>query len=125
MALDGSIGDLNTQRTRPGISERDSSHQSVGSAIALTPRQVQVLQCVEQSIEARGYPPTLREIGERLGMTSTNAVNDHLRALVRKGYLQRTAIEARGMRVLRSSSEATLAARGAGGRFCPHCGMVA
>jgi 2-polyprenyl-6-methoxyphenol hydroxylase-like FAD-dependent oxidoreductase len=116
MALDGSIGDLNTQRTRPGISERDSSHQSVGSAIALTPRQVQVLQCVEQSIEARGYPPTLREIGERLGMTSTNAVNDHL---------QRTAIEARGMRVLRSSSEATLAARGAGGRFCPHCGMVA
>src|SRR3984885_6245247 len=53
----------------------------------LTQRQQLVLACIRQSITDRGYPPTLREIGARMGIRSTNGVNDHLRALERKGYL--------------------------------------
>ena len=55
----------------------------------LTARQTAVLEYIAESIEARGYPPTLREIGNHLGIRSTNGVNDHLRALERKGYLTR------------------------------------
>ena len=47
----------------------------------LTKRQEQTLDFIRSSIEDRGYPPTLREIGEHLGISSTNGVNDHLRAL--------------------------------------------
>jgi repressor LexA len=47
----------------------------------LTQRQQMVLDYIRQSITDRGYPPTLREIGARMGIRSTNGVNDHLRAL--------------------------------------------
>jgi len=53
----------------------------------LTERQKQVLGIIIESIEQQGYPPTLREIGERLGIRSTNGVSDHIKALTRKGYL--------------------------------------
>ena len=46
------------------------------------------LDAIRQSIIDRGYPPTLREIGAHMGIKSTNGVNDHLRALERKGYLR-------------------------------------
>ena len=48
-----------------------------------------MLEFIGQSIESRGYPPTLREIGEHMGIRSTNGVNDHLKALEKKGYLER------------------------------------
>ena len=48
--------------------------------------------------EAGGYPPTLREIGSRMGIRSTNGVNDHLRALERKGYLTREDMKSRALR---------------------------
>ncbi len=51
----------------------------------LTHRQQMVLDFIRESIADRGYPPTLREIGARMGIRSTNGVNDHLRALERKG----------------------------------------
>ena len=54
----------------------------------LTERQRQVLAIIIESIRDQGYPPTLREIGERLGIRSTNGVSDHIKALTRKGYLQ-------------------------------------
>ena len=50
------------------------------------------------SIADRGYPPTLREIGEHMGIRSTNGVNDHLRALERKGYLTREDMKCRALR---------------------------
>lgn len=56
----------------------------------LTERQQQVLGFIRDSIHYRGRPPTLREIGAHMGIRSTNCVNDHLRALERKGYLTRT-----------------------------------
>ena len=59
----------------------------------LTDRQRMVLDYICESIQDRGYPPTLREIGLKLGIRSTNGVNDHLRALERKGYLTRGRID--------------------------------
>lgn len=64
----------------------------------LTDRQQQVLRYIRQSIHERGYPPTLREIGAHMGIRSTNGVNDHLRALERKGYLTREDMKSRALR---------------------------
>lgn len=64
----------------------------------LTERQQQVLHYIRQSISERGYPPTLREIGAHMGIRSTNGVNDHLRALERKGYLTREDMKSRALR---------------------------
>jgi repressor LexA len=66
--------------------------------VGLTQRQQMVLDFIRQSIHDRGYPPTLREIGARMGIRSTNGVNDHLRALERKGYLTREDMKSRALR---------------------------
>ncbi len=64
----------------------------------LTDRQRAILTFISQSIDERGYPPTLREIGEHFGIRSTNGVNDHLRALEKKGHLQREDLKSRALR---------------------------
>jgi repressor LexA len=64
----------------------------------LTDRQHMVLEYIKSSITDRGYPPTLREIGAFMGIRSTNGVNDHLRALERKGYLTREDMKSRALR---------------------------
>jgi repressor LexA len=71
----------------------------------LTKRQAQTLDYIRQSIEERGYPPTLREIGEFMGIRSTNGVNDHLRALERKGYLRREDMKSRALRLVSRQAE--------------------
>ena len=70
----------------------------------LTKRQEQTLDFIRQSIEDRGYPPTLREIGEHMGIRSTNGVNDHLRALERKGYLTREDMKSRALKLVQDES---------------------
>ena len=64
----------------------------------LTQRQRQILDFITQSIDGRGYPPTLREIGVHFGIRSTNGVNDHLKALEKKGYITREDLKSRAMR---------------------------
>ncbi len=73
--------------------------------VGLTKRQAQTLDFIRQSIEERGYPPTLREIGESMGIRSTNGVNDHLRALERKGYLSREDMKSRALRLVSQTPE--------------------
>ncbi|MBI4509024.1 MAG: transcriptional repressor LexA [Deltaproteobacteria bacterium] len=68
---------------------------------ALTSRQREVLEFIQRSILERGYPPTLREIGEHMGIRSTNGVNDHLKALEKKGYLAREDLKSRALRPLK------------------------
>jgi repressor LexA len=80
----------------------------------LTKRQAQTLDFIRQSIEDRGYPPTLREIGEFMGIRSTNGVNDHLRALERKGYLRREDMKSRALRLVKENPEAPSSAARAG-----------
>jgi repressor LexA len=64
----------------------------------LTARQQQALDYISTCLDKRGYPPTLREIGEHMGIRSTNGVNDHLKALERKGYLVREELKSRALR---------------------------
>lgn len=65
--------------------------------MGLSDRQSCVLEVIRRSLETRGYPPTLREIGVAMGIRSTNGVNDHLRALERKGYIVRNEQKSRAM----------------------------
>ena len=67
----------------------------------LTQRQKMVLEFIQTTIDTDGYPPTLREIGNFMGIRSTNGVNDHLRALERKGYLTRKDMKSRTLRPTR------------------------
>jgi repressor LexA len=70
----------------------------------LTKRQEQTLDFIRNSIVERGYPPTLREIGEHMGIRSTNGVNDHLRALERKGYLRREDMKSRALKLIETNA---------------------
>ena len=73
----------------------------------LTKRQSQTLDFIRRSINERGYPPTLREIGEHMGIRSTNGVNDHLRALERKGYLRREDMKSRALKLVEAAETST------------------
>ncbi|WP_214369185.1 transcriptional repressor LexA [Pseudonocardia sp. H11422] len=55
----------------------------------LTPRQRKVLEVIRDWVERFGYPPSVREIGDAVGLTSTSSVHHQLRTLERKGYLRR------------------------------------
>src|SRR6266705_2787333 len=55
----------------------------------LTWRQRRVLQVIRESVQRRGYPPSMREIGEAVGLTSTSSVSYQLSTLQSKGYLRR------------------------------------
>ena len=72
-------------------------------AKGLTQRQRRVLDFIASFVSEHGFPPTYREIAAHLGIRSTNGVNDHLRALERKGYVSRQNQSARTLRVLRTS----------------------
>lgn len=63
-------------------------------------RQRDVLEFIAECVEERGVPPTYREIGDALGIGSTNGVADHVKALIRKGYLEKVGDgTARGLRL--------------------------
>jgi len=68
-------------------------------ATGLTPRQQRVLTVIKDSIEGRGYPPSMREIGERVGLTSSSSVAHQLRVLEEKGYLKRDPNRPRALSV--------------------------
>lgn len=63
----------------------------------LTDRQRLVLEFIQNRVEEQGYPPTIREIGEFLGIRSTNGVSDHLKALEKKGFLKRDGQKSRAL----------------------------
>jgi repressor LexA len=55
----------------------------------LTLRQRKIIKVIEDSVRARGYPPSFQEIGEALGLASTSSVSFQISALVEMGYLSR------------------------------------
>lgn len=64
----------------------------------LSIRQQQVLALIVDNVERCGYPPTIREICRHFGFRSTNGVSDHIKALVRKGYLTHEQSKSRTLR---------------------------
>jgi repressor LexA len=102
-----------TQR-RPRVSTRERSHKnrSDGSGATvteipdgppdeagLTPRQRKVLEVIRASVERRGYPPSMREIGEAVGLTSSSSVSHQLASLERMGFLRRDPNRPRAIEV--------------------------
>jgi repressor LexA len=65
----------------------------------LTARQREVLEIIERHMQARGYPPSVREIGEAVGLTSPSTVHAHLAALQKRGYLRRDPTKPRAIEV--------------------------
>jgi repressor LexA len=66
----------------------------------LTPRQRRVLQVIRTSVDERGYPPSMREIGDAVGLTSSSSVAHQLRTLESKGFLRRDVNRPRAVEVL-------------------------
>lgn len=63
----------------------------------VTPRQLDVLRCIERSLRERGFPPTYREFQAELGLGSRQTVHEHLANLEARGMLIRYRYEARGL----------------------------
>src|SRR5690349_23119421 len=77
----------------------------------LTVRQRRVLETIQEAVERRGYPPSLREIGEAVGLTSPSSVAHQLTSLERKGFLRRDPNRPRAIEVIMPGERTTAAER--------------
>jgi len=94
--------------------------------VALTKRQQQVLDVVEQYMEEHGYPPTVREIGDAVGLNSPSTVHAHLKALEQSGALRRDATKPRAIDLGERRRERSAAALEMPGvRMLPLVGAIA
>ena len=69
----------------------------------LSDRQKNILKYIEAYVDERGYPPSIREIGDRVGISSTSVVDYNLRVLERDGYLRRDREVSRGLELTSTS----------------------
>jgi repressor LexA len=90
----------------------------------LSERQRQALEYIAETVELRGYPPSVREIGEALGLASSSTVHSHLQTLQRKGYLKIDPTKPRALEVL-YDSDTGLAAERRPARSVPLVGRIA
>lgn len=72
---------------------------------SLTGKQMAVLAFIREQTQRRGIPPTVREVANHFGFKSPKAAADHLAALIRKGFVERTPGTARGLRVMEDMSD--------------------
>ena len=68
-------------------------------AQVLSTKRKQILDCISEAVRERGYPPSVREIGESVGLTSSSTVHAHLAVLQREGYLKRDPTKPRAIEV--------------------------
>lgn len=87
------VFDMTPERTYDGAMTGAQTPSS------LTPRQRGILDFIESSMRERGYPPSVREIGEAVGLSSSATVHNHLAALQRLGYLHRDPTKPRAIEV--------------------------
>jgi repressor LexA len=78
---------------------------------SLTPRQQGILEFIEAQMRSRGYPPSVREIGEAVGLTSTSTVHAHLGTLQKLGYLKRDPTKPRAIEVRFDAASGMVAER--------------
>jgi repressor LexA len=98
------------RRGRPRASDvaalmsQDSSVSSLPDGPAdshgLTPRQRRILEFIRDAVEARGYPPSIREMGDAVGLASSSSVAHQLKMLEQKGFLRRDPNRPRALEVL-------------------------
>jgi repressor LexA len=78
-------------------------------AQVLSTKRKQILDCISASVRDRGYPPSVREIGESVGLTSSSTVHAHLAVLQREGYLRRDPTKPRAIEVCYDPSSKVIA----------------
>jgi len=81
--------------------DRATEHQYGASMVdaTLTDRQREILDFIERQMRERGYPPSVREIGDAVGLTSPSTVHSHLSSLQRMGFLRRDPSKPRAIEV--------------------------
>ncbi len=90
----------------------------------LTERQRQILHVIEKSMQERGYPPSVREIGEAVGLNSPSTVHNHLATLQKMGFLRRDPTKPRAIEV-RFDTNSEVAMERRPSRHVPLIGDVA
>jgi len=93
------------------------------SPTEITDRQKQILDFILETVQRRGYPPSVREIGEAVGLSSPSTVHSHLSALVESGHLRRDASKPRAIEVMDAGDDGEL--RRAPVRDVPLVGRIA
>lgn len=73
---------------------------SGAEAESLTPRQEQILAAIQEALEERGYPPTMREIGRAVGLSSPSSVKHQLEAMEAKGVIRRDPARPRALELI-------------------------
>lgn len=85
---------------KPGALAGGTVHEFPEPNRRLTPRQQRVLDAIRRSVAQRGYPPSMREIGEIAGLSSPSSVSHQLNVLEKKGYIRRDLNRPRALEVL-------------------------
>ncbi|MDO5500013.1 MAG: transcriptional repressor LexA [Propionibacteriaceae bacterium] len=99
------------RRGRPSKAEVEAQIAAAGGTVTelpdgprdahgLTPRQHHILQVIKEAVEARGYPPSIREMCEQVGLASSSSVSHQLKVLENKGFLRRDPNRPRALEVL-------------------------
>ena len=89
----------------------------------ITDRQRQILDLILETVDRRGYPPSVREIGDAVGLSSPSTLHSHLSSLVDQGYLRRDATKPRAIEVVHDGRDGDL--RRAPVRDVPLVGRIA
>lgn len=71
----------------------------------LSTRQKQILSCIQQHMDAHGYPPSIREIGAAVNLSSSSTVHAHLKTLEEHGHIQRDAVLTRAIKLMPGAEE--------------------
>ena len=79
--------------------------------VFLTGKRRSILECIDQALHDRGYPPSVREIGEAVGLTSSSTVHAHLAILEKQGFLRRDPTKPRAIEVCWDSGSDTVLER--------------
>ena len=72
----------------------------------LSTKQLNVLEYIYQTVQTQGYPPTVREIGKAIGLSSTSTVHGHIDRLQKNGYLEKDPTKPRALEITAQGLEA-------------------
>jgi repressor LexA len=110
--------------TPPSTPSRRPARDLPAIEAPVTERQLAILRFIEKTVSERGYPPSVREIGAAVGLTSPSSVHNHIETLQRLGYLRKDPSKPRSIEVRYDSASGTTADR-APVRHVPLVGDVA
>lgn len=82
--------------------------QDMGSPQGLSQRQKAILNTIIESVQDRGFPPSVRELGQATGLASVSSISYQLSELERMGYIRRSTNQARGIEVLKDANGESL-----------------